>query len=178
MSPAVKRMEQTHLPFLIFSRTGFHNGADKDFQQSAADGVDHNGDQNTGKRPAGYFGKNRQQRQPRRGEQVGGDSSFSVSDFMNQPCGKQVDQQLQTKIEGDKERDLGDRDLVMRRKGQEEKRGEIIDDRLYDITGKAGADSRLVGSFHFFSSDFQFCFSYYNIIRVICQEEFTDVIIC
>ena len=49
MPPAIEGMQQTHRFFLLITGTALHNGADQYLDQTSADGIDHNGDQQTDK---------------------------------------------------------------------------------------------------------------------------------
>lgn len=49
MPPAIERMQQTHRFFFLITGTSLHNGADQYLDQTSADSIDHNGDQQTDK---------------------------------------------------------------------------------------------------------------------------------
>ena len=50
LSPAIKGVQHAHGLFFIGGGTGFHNGTYQNFQKPSADGIDHHGNQDSGKR--------------------------------------------------------------------------------------------------------------------------------
>ena len=140
-------MEQAHRLFFMVVWAGFHDRADDDFQQPAADGVDRNGNQDAGKR-SHHVRQEGKQHQPQRRQHVRQHHAGPVADPVHKGDGDQVHQQLHAEIKGDQQRHLGQgqAELILKRDKQQ---GNIyVDDGLGDIAEKAGMNGggRIVGS--------------------------------
>ena len=144
MTPAVEGVEQAHGFLLIIGRAGLHDGADQDLQQTAADGVDQNGEKDAHEGIRKTVRKDCQQNQTCTGAHMGQNSRCAVADLIDKDNRQEVDQQLQTEVEGDQHRDLLQGDTVLRLKGQEQQGDEIIDDGLHHIADEAGVDGFIV----------------------------------
>ena len=103
--PAVEGVQQAHGFFLVVAGAGLHNGADQHLQQSSSDGVQNDGNQNTGKRVGHPVRQHGQQPQSRRGAAVSHQRGGTVADTVDQPGRKGIHQQLNQKIDGNQQSD-------------------------------------------------------------------------
>ncbi len=112
MPPTVKRMKQTHRFFLVVGWATFDDGADEHLKYASADSVDDDRDENARKRRGHYVGKNCQTEDSRRSENMRHYHCTSVSDYVNEFDGKQIEGELHCEIYRYEYGDLGERDPV------------------------------------------------------------------
>lgn len=70
-----------------------------------------------------------------------GDHTRTITDFIHELGGKQIDQKLHAEIHRDHRADERERNPVLRIKRYKEQRSEIIDDRLRNVTDITGYKS-------------------------------------
>ena len=148
MSPAIERMEQAHVLFLILRGAGFHHRADNDFKQPAADGVDHDGDQKPRKRIRQRIRKNGQQDKSCSRSNMRQQNGRAVADAVQKPRREQINAELNAEIDRDEQRDFRKRDLVRPLEHDEQQRNKVIDDGLHDIADIAAKDRPAAGALH------------------------------
>ena len=113
-----------------------HNGADNDLQQTAAHGIDHDGDQQPRKGRGQHLRQNGQQHEPGDGHGVRQHRRGPVADLIHKLHRGQVHQQLQAEVQRHQQGDLGKRNAILALKRQKQQRHKVIDDGLNDITDK------------------------------------------
>ena len=79
---------------------------------------------------------------------MGGYDQRSVSDFSREMSRKQVYEHLYCEIKADQKTQLSGGYGILILEDQEQKRGQVVDDGLGNITGVAGIESVFPGIFH------------------------------
>jgi len=147
-APAIEGMEQAHGACLVLKGAGFHDGAQQNLFQAAADGIQHNAEQNADKGHGEQLRHNGHQRQTCRRHDLGGHNACPVAEFVGELGSDQIRQQLgQVEYQGD-QRDLIQGDGIGVFEGQKQQRCEIGGDGLgdkADITGYEGLFVVLLG---------------------------------
>ena len=145
-TPAIEGVQKTHDPCFIFGGTGFDDRADENLKQTAADGIDHGGDQKS-REAVDQIGKHRHTDQTECATGVCEQDRFPIAELLNVFGGEQVRQQLRDEVDRDEQRDLTEGDSVRFAERDKKKRSKIDDDRLRYISDKAGEYRVLMGKF-------------------------------
>ena len=138
LPPAVERMQQAHGGLFVIGGAGFDDRADQHLQQPAADGVDHHGNDQPGKRAGQQLRQHGQRDEPGSRKDVRQHHRRAVADAVDEARAEQVDRKLHAEVEGDEQRDARKRDAVALLEGQKQQRRKVVDDGLHDIGDKAG----------------------------------------
>ena len=144
MAPAVKRMEKAHGLFFVVGGTGFYNGADEDFNESAADGVDADGKKQSGEGIRQKSRQNGKQDDSGCGKDMCHHHGGAVADLVYKFGGQQIDAQLNGKIEGDEHGDLRQRDPIGVLKREKQQGYKVVDHSLHNVPGEAGVNGLFV----------------------------------
>ena len=141
-------MQQTHDSRLVLGRAGFNDRADENLQQTAADGVDHDGDQKS-RKAVHDIGENRRTDESERTTDMSKQNGFPIAELLHVFGRNQVGQKLCDEIDRNEQCDLRQGNFVGFAERQKQKRGEIDDDRLRYISDKASENGVFVGKlFH------------------------------
>ena len=93
-------MEQAHHLLFVIRRARLDYRADYDFEQSAADRVEHDGNEQTDKRRRQNIRQDGQRNKSRRREHMSRDSRRTVAYLIDKERGEQIDAKLENKIDG------------------------------------------------------------------------------
>ena len=148
MSPAVEGMEHTHGFFLVSGRTGFYYRAYQHFEQPAANGIDHDRDQDSGEGGGQQFREQGEQQKSGGCQKMGSYHGKTVADSVYESHCQQIYQKLDSEIKGHQKRDLGEWDVVGFLESQKEKGDKIINYSLNHIGSETGGDCFAVLIFH------------------------------
>jgi hypothetical protein len=166
-------MQKAHNASFVFHGAGFHDGADENFQKTAADSVKRNGDEKACERRQD-LGQDGHGDQTERAEKMRRNDAFAITDLVRVFGCDKVCEKLYAEIQRDEERDLLKRDSVRAAEGQKKKRREIDDDRLRDISDKASGDRMFMieSGWHEKSLPFRSILESYSIKRRKSQAIF------
>jgi hypothetical protein len=148
MPPAIERVEQAHGLFLIVRRAAFHNRADQHLQQPAPNRIDHHRNQKPRISAGQNFRQHGKSQQTGRRKNMRKHDRGPVSDPVHKSRRQKIDQKLDSKVEGDQYGNPSERNPICTLKSQEQKRNEIIDNRLYDVSHKTRIDRFLIFDIH------------------------------
>ena len=178
-APAVEGMQKAHNAGFVFHGAGFHDGADENFQKTAADSIKRNSDEKTCERRQD-LGQKGHRDQTERAEKMRRNDAFAITDLVRVFGCDKVCEKLYAEIQRDEERDLLKRDAVRAAEGQKEKRREIDDDRLRDISDKASSDRMFMieSGWHEKSLPFRSILESYSIKRRKSQAIFGFITFC
>ena len=178
-APAVEGMQKAHNAGFVFHGAGFHDGADENFQKTAADSVKRNGDEKACERRQD-LGQDGHGDQTERAEKMRRNDAFAITDLVRVFGCDKVCEKLYAEIQRDEERDLLKRDSVRAAEGQKKKRREIDDDRLRDISDKASGDRMFMieSGWHEKSLPFRSILESYSIKRRKSQAIFGFITFC
>ena len=156
-------MQQAHGGLFVIGGAGFDDRADQHLQQPAADGVDHHGNDQPGKRAGQQLRQHGQRDEPGGRKDVRQHHRRAVADAVDEARAEQVDRKLHAEVEGDEQRDARKRDAVALLEGQKQQRRKVVDDGLHDVADKAGFDCVFIAQAVF--EKFSHCFP-----LVFCQR--------
>ena len=98
MPPAIEGMEEAHCLFFVVGRTCFHNRADKNFNQTAANGVNNNRNQDSSISIWEGVRKHDEKNQTKRRAEVRKDNRDAVTEPVNKKSGKHINGKLNNEI--------------------------------------------------------------------------------
>ena len=165
-------MQKAHCRGLVFGRTIFDERTEQNFRYAATHRIYEHCSKKTVKCVAYGNRQNSEQHKSRAYEQMSRNGTRAVSDFLNEFCGKQVDRKLHCEVYDNKQCHLRKRNSELRLKSQEQKRCEVVDDGLTNISRKTSRQSGFVifeNVFHYslpkFINKIAFFCAYNNKIR-------------
>ena len=137
-TPAVEGVEQAHHAVLVFKGAGFDNGADQNFDQSAADGVQYNGDQDSRERMEHDLRQKRHQDKSQCGQNLRSGNADTVADAVSKFRGGKIHQKLGQVEDKRNQRDFFEGDSVGAFECQKQKRRKVRGNRLGDESEISG----------------------------------------
>ena len=144
LPPAVERVQQAHRLVLVFGRAGVDDRGDHDFDQAAADGVQHDGGQQRRIRVGHARGQQAERQQTGRRGHMRGDDAGPVADAVHILAGQHIHHELRDEVHRDQHGQPGHVDAERGRERDEQQRHEVVDDRLRDIAVEAGDNGTVV----------------------------------
>ena len=160
-------MQQAHSRLLAPGGTGFHNGADHDFDQTAAHGVEHHRQKDAA--VAEGIWRDSQRCQAAGREQMRCDDADTVADAVDELRGNQIHQELDREIHRGDQGDPIQGQAELSGKGEKQQRREIIHNGLGDIAEIAGVQGVIVAEFHAQAPNR--CFSHHTMTGGGLQEK-------
>ena len=133
-------MQKTHGSPLLIRRARLYDRADDHLGQTAADGIDHDGDADADIRIRCELRQDAEKHKSDGSKNMCQNGIDAVADPIREFCREQVHQNLCDKIDRHQKTDPGKGNPIGTVKCHKQKRGEIVDDRLCDVTDIAGGN--------------------------------------
>ena len=123
-------MEQAHHAFLVFKGTGFNDRTGQHLGQAAADGIDHDTDQDARERRRKQIRQESQSGKPQAAGDFRRNDAGTVAQFVHDRGADEVHDQLRKEEAGGNQRQLSEADMIGMMKCQKQQRNKVCTDCL------------------------------------------------